>query len=207
MKVEKVKEHFNELYSEFECYWSSRPTLLVRKVAKLLSKDAEILDLGCGEGRNTLYLARQGFKRCMGVDISEEAIKKAKETRDKEGLMNAEFILGDIRNFPFSPTKYDCILAISSLHFLEKNEGFEVLEKMKEYTKDGGYNVVYNLSSRDRRFFKDPKAFLINAEDLLMVYRDWEILELLSGRELSLGHGEKGIHTHEVVKILARKKY
>ena len=45
--------------------------------------DAIVLDSGCGEGRNSIYLAKQGF-RVYGLDISAIAIDKAREWAEKK---------------------------------------------------------------------------------------------------------------------------
>ncbi|WP_433598082.1 class I SAM-dependent methyltransferase [Nocardia sp. CA-135953] len=53
------------------------------------------LDLGCGTGRNSVYLARHGW-RVTGVDMVEEAISKAQERARAEEVTGIRFVHADI---------------------------------------------------------------------------------------------------------------
>lgn len=58
--------------------------------------DQEILDLFCGCGTISLYLARQ-VGRVMGIEINAEAIEMAKLNASLNGISNSEFVAGDVR--------------------------------------------------------------------------------------------------------------
>lgn len=67
-----------------------------------------ILDLGCGVGAHSWYLAREGFK-VSGIDGSPSAIKFAKEKLRKEKLF-ADFYVGDIANLPYQDNSFDAVI-------------------------------------------------------------------------------------------------
>ncbi len=71
----------------------------IDQIIKLLDleKGARILDLCCGIGRHSLELARRGYK-VVGVDLTEEYLKKAHKQAENEGL-NIEFVRNDMRRF------------------------------------------------------------------------------------------------------------
>ena len=64
-----------------------------------LEQGAEVLDIGCGDGRDTLYLAQQGF-RATGVDIGKQPIAKAETTAEELGLGDVEFLAYDVLQLP-----------------------------------------------------------------------------------------------------------
>ena len=55
--------------------WESEKIL----IEKYISKDAKILDLGCGAGRTTINLYRLEYKDIIGLDYSEKLIESANE--------------------------------------------------------------------------------------------------------------------------------
>ncbi len=70
------------------------------------------LDLACGEGRNSIFLARNGFS-VTGVDISEEALAKAERRARADGVM-IDWINADLEGVVI-PGRFDLILNINFL--------------------------------------------------------------------------------------------
>ncbi|MEU6756857.1 class I SAM-dependent methyltransferase [Streptomyces sp. NPDC046685] len=78
------EEFWDARYSESTRIWSGRPNeALVREVSDLTPGRA--LDLGCGEGADAVWLARQGW-RVTGTDISKVALGRAAEHADEAGV-------------------------------------------------------------------------------------------------------------------------
>lgn len=64
-------------------------------------RGAEALDAGCGSGRYTMAMAKAGAKRAVGVDISERAIREARQRADRLGYgSNVEFHRGSVIDLP-----------------------------------------------------------------------------------------------------------
>lgn len=81
---------------------------LWKKFSKILFPDAQILDLGCGSGRDLRYFADQGF-RAIGVDYSFNLIKLAKH------LSNQPIISANFTSLPFTDKVFDGVWAVASL--------------------------------------------------------------------------------------------
>ena len=75
---------------------------------------AKLLDLGCGTGWTSIFLARMGFE-VTGVDIAPDMIHHANQARDKEGLTNLRFMVLDYEDLPFDE-EFDCAVFFDSLH-------------------------------------------------------------------------------------------
>ena len=190
---------FNEEYKKEECYWGKEPDKGVKLILKY-KKSGNVLDLGCGEGRNALFLAKNGFG-VTGVDISEEGIKKFKEIV-KQNNLKVKGIIEDIRKFKFN-NKYDIIISNATLHFLKEKEVKDIIEKIKENTKKYGLNVisVFTEENPDKNF---PYLFKIN--ELRNYYDGWEILGYKEGMTEMQKHGKLGeLHKHGFAVIIARK--
>src|SRR5882672_8542801 len=99
--------------------------MLARFVAKHyydapIRKDIKFLDVGCGNGANTWYLAREGFS-VAAIDGSTLAMERLR-LRLKEENLEAFLGCGDITKLDFKPDYFDCIIDISSLCYIQGDE-------------------------------------------------------------------------------------
>jgi len=104
---------------------SSDLLLLFRK--KLIKRGMKVLDLGCGLGTQTRFMAKKGVF-ATGIDISETAIKRAREqvlkdTMSLGGIRNelgigVNFIVGDVAKMPFPNGAFDFIYDRGCYHHL-----------------------------------------------------------------------------------------
>jgi arsenite methyltransferase len=71
-----------------------------------------VLDLGCGAGFDCFLASEKvGEKgRVIGVDMTEEMVKKARDNAKKQNITNAEFLLGEIENLPLKDNAVDIII-------------------------------------------------------------------------------------------------
>lgn len=101
-------EGWDRLYGEKEWALSLEPNaILVELVSSLNAGRA--LDLGSGEGRNTVWLAQRGW-RVTAVDFSCVAIEKAQRRAERCGL-EPEFVVADLNDFRPVPGAYDLVLS------------------------------------------------------------------------------------------------
>jgi 2-polyprenyl-3-methyl-5-hydroxy-6-metoxy-1,4-benzoquinol methylase len=101
------REDWDVRYAEAELLWSAKPNrFLVAEVADLVPGRA--LDLACGEGQNSRWLAELGWN-VTGVDFSEVAIAKASQ-RAAEQKIDVEFLCADLLEYAPAPTTFDLVL-------------------------------------------------------------------------------------------------
>jgi tellurite methyltransferase len=133
------------------------------------------LDVAMGGGRNTIYLARMGF-RAEGVDISSEAIKKAQESAAANGVSIGTRV-ADLEAGDYSVEKnaYDVIICFNYLHR-------PLIPHIKEGLKQGGV-VVYQTYTIDQAQFGKPDNpdFLLAHNELLEMFRDFRCLRYFEG--------------------------
>ncbi|WP_421083429.1 class I SAM-dependent methyltransferase [Rothia nasimurium] len=114
---ENSRELWNEIYSEREQMWSGKPNA---SLVTLIGNRAPstVLDLGCGEGGDVLWLAAGGWQ-ATGIDISDVAVGRARDRAATEGL-EATFIDADLTDWT-TDQRFDLIIT----SFLQSHADFD----------------------------------------------------------------------------------
>ena len=110
-----------------------------------------ILDVGCGPGRNTIFLAKEGFY-VVGVDISPTALKLALEKAINENLENCIFVTNDFLKLPFPDAYFDAAFSSYGIENMSLPKIKEALTEMKRVLRNGGSMLVTLHSPRHWRF-------------------------------------------------------
>ncbi|MBF0502482.1 MAG: class I SAM-dependent methyltransferase [Candidatus Riflebacteria bacterium] len=101
---------------------------LVQLLLPHVSRGGLVLDVGCGEGRNTIYPGRIGF-RAVGLDLSRKAVKLLSNNLFEEEVRGAA-ILGDARRLPFSSASFHGVLAHNLFDHLDGNGFTDSMEEV-----------------------------------------------------------------------------
>jgi SAM-dependent methyltransferase len=104
---------------------------------KVLNVQGRALDLGCGNGRNLIYLAQAYGMRGIGYDISDIAIKQAKEaSKDLPIQYESRSIAGDLA---LPDGAVNLVLDMMTSHFLKKEERETLLAEIVRVLRPGGW--------------------------------------------------------------------
>lgn len=127
---------WNERYAGTDLVWSAEPNrFLPPEVADL--PPGRALDLACGEGRNAIWLARQGWQ-VVGVDFAEAAIATARRLAADAGV-DVEWVVADVTTYE-PPGTFD--VAIAFYLQLVDEELVATLARMASATAPGGTVIV-----------------------------------------------------------------
>lgn len=107
-----------------------KPTELLDKFIQSIPIGATVMDVGCGSGRDSLYLKENGFN-VIPIDASKELADMAGET------INQEVIVANIENFKLE-NPVDGIWAMASLLHLSKNDFKKALVNIYDSLKEDG---------------------------------------------------------------------
>jgi SAM-dependent methyltransferase len=200
-----AKVSFEKKYREEKCYWGSKPSKGMDDILKY-KKYGTVLDVGVGEGRNALFLAKKGFD-VLGVDISEAGINKFLRL-GKKLKVKVSGVVSDITKFKFDK-KFDIIISVATLHFLSRKNIEIVIKKMKKHTDKSGLNLITVFTVDSPSFKMHPnKMYYFQRNELKNFYNDWKILNYKEFLTKPERHGRKGkIHTHGVAFLIAKKSF
>jgi tellurite methyltransferase len=194
-------------YAACPCFWGHEPGRLVKLLATHLKnfKGLTILDAGCGEGKNAIFLALQGAY-VRALDISELAINNARRAWLPNKLVTWE--ISDIRTVDLPDSIYDIVIAYGLLHCLSSMEEITgTVEKLKGATKSGGYNILCAFNNRYQELTAHPEfvPFLCDHHSFLNLYVGWEIKESSDSNLTEVHPHNKIEHTHSLTRLIARK--
>lgn len=198
MKPFWENEYLNKERSTF-----GNPSKEVEDIVSLLPNEVKILDVGCGDGRHSLYLAGLGFQ-VDAFDISQNAINKINYLKELSGL-NINTYVCDALEFEFKH-KYDLIIVHGVLQFIEREKQPEILELLKKWTNVNGYHIVALFTDEEPvpEDLKDVMVGVFKNEEIKDYYNEWEI-KMFESYKFNDEH-ENGIkHCHALNKIIARK--
>jgi ubiquinone/menaquinone biosynthesis C-methylase UbiE len=107
----------------------------------LPSVAGRLLDLGCGEG-DFIFMAKDKFEECYGVDVSSIGIERAKKiSKDRSYGNNIRFYNGDVdEGLPFNTSFFDVVTCIAVLEHVFNPPN--VLDEIYRVLKPGGMFIV-----------------------------------------------------------------
>ncbi|MBN2541483.1 methyltransferase domain-containing protein [bacterium] len=125
-----------------------------------LSKDMQILDLCCGQGRHTLELASRGYTNVFGLDRSHYLINRARKLSKQLGL-NVQFREGDARKFRFNNDTFDAIIIAGNSfgYFESSKDDRRVIEEVKRALKPGGKLLIDITNGKYMRNHFEPRSW------------------------------------------------
>ncbi|MDC6120430.1 tellurite resistance methyltransferase TehB [Serratia rubidaea] len=133
------------------------------------------LDLGCGGGRNALYLALKGFD-VTAWDKNAVAIAELNRIIDAEGISNIRATVQDLNSLRFQGD-YDFILSTVVMMFLQPAAIPSIIQDMQAATVSGGHNLI--VAAMDTSDFPCPLPFpfAFKPDELKNYYRGWQIVK------------------------------
>jgi SAM-dependent methyltransferase len=101
---------WDERYSASDYFYGKEPNDFLREQIRRLPAGGEVLCLAEGEGRNAVYLAREGFQ-VTAIDGSRVGLQKL-EALAKDSAVSVKTICADLAEFAIEPQAWDAIIAI-----------------------------------------------------------------------------------------------
>lgn len=133
------------------------------------------LDLGCGNGRNSLYLNQKGFD-VTAWDKNPMSINNLNQIIEAEGLKNITTDIVNLNELKFDG-EYDFILSTVVMMFLERDTIAGLIANMQRCTKAGGYNLIVAAMDTEDYPCNVGFPFAFKAGELSGYYQGWELIK------------------------------
>ncbi|MBI2054304.1 MAG: class I SAM-dependent methyltransferase [Candidatus Staskawiczbacteria bacterium] len=130
-------------------------------------KKIKILDLGCGAGCHTVFLAKEGFKT-YATDISENGINVTKK-RLNEKKLKADLKKALMENQPFPDDFFDAVISFGVFYYNSGSGYKKAVDGLYRILKEGGLAFIFTRTTDDYRFGKgkeiEKNTFVLDIED------------------------------------------
>ena len=104
-----------------------------------LVKDKIVLDIACGSGYGTDYLAKQGAREIIGADINETSVKNNQVNYQANNL---KFQVADALSLPFANNKFDIIVSLETVEHFAADKQSALIQEFKRVLKVGGLLIM-----------------------------------------------------------------
>jgi len=136
---------------------------------------SDVLDMGCSNGRNALYLGQLGFN-VTAIDNNPGAIDMLQGIINEEEINNIKAQVYDINNASLDQD-YGFISCTVTLMFVDPTRADAVIADMREHTLAGGYNLIVCAMSTEENPCPVPFPFTLKAGQLPEAYQGWEMVK------------------------------
>jgi SAM-dependent methyltransferase len=195
--LEKERVRWNNSLTKDSTYkFSKQPNALLVEAIKN-RKPGTALDVGMGQGRNSLYLASKRWK-VTGIDIADEAVAAAKQQAEKQKLViNA--VLSSRQDFDFGTERWNLITYI-----YEGCLDAEVLTKIKKSLKHKGI-IVFEFFHREAGIKLGRPTFGCESNSTKQLFANAGDFKITRYEEKE-GIADFGLEKYKLVKLVAVKK-
>ncbi|HEX7272075.1 MAG TPA: class I SAM-dependent methyltransferase [Casimicrobiaceae bacterium] len=198
------RETWIKRFAREDFLFGEEPNAFLRAQAHRLKASGSVLCVADGEGRNSVWLAEQGFT-VTAFDFAPNAVAKAKRLAARQGVRVSHGI-GDMYEWPWAAARYDALVAIF-IQFLPPEERDDVFAGMQSAVMPGGLFLLegYRPEQVDYATGGPPRRdHMYTREWLQRVFSSWEIFAL-DAYDAVIAEGQAHRGMSALIDLVARK--
>ena len=134
------------------------------------------LDVGCGQGRNALYLSQHGFE-VDAWDVNPSNLQKLEQIIQSEQIDNIQVQQRDLNADQSITGRYDFICCTVVMMFLEAQTVKPLIAQMQQATNVNGFNLIVCAMDTDDIPAQSDFPFTFKAGELSALYEGWNIVK------------------------------
>jgi len=208
-------EWWNKFYSDKEKpipFFKNIPDEnLISYIDRGILNPGKSLDIGCGYGRNSFYLAKKEFET-YGIDFSKTSIEWGKEIA-KEHSIKIIFLCQSIFDFQDKPESFDFIYDSGCLHHIKPHRRNQYLKTILKYLKPNGYFAMICFNLKGGANVSDYDVYRDNSMHGGMGFSEYKLktilnpyFEILEFREMVESADENVFGKSFLWTVLMKKK-
>jgi tellurite methyltransferase len=180
--------------------FGTAPSDFALEVAQLVRPGDYVLDLGCGEGRDSVFFAARGAV-VFGVDPSADGLAKARRLARLRGI-RVRWVHGPATGL--LPTGlFDLIFSCGSLHYVSRARRDDLFARLRAMTRPGGHQAHLVFTDDLVHEEKGEIVEYYRAGELRGAFADWQVLKQADHAIRCAQDGS--VHGHAVEEIVAAR--
>ena len=200
-----AREFWDQRYCTAEYIFGTAPNLFLASQQAAFKPGDRVLDVACGEGRNSVWLAQQGCE-VVGTDVSPLALEKARRLAAERGV-TVSWVEGDIRSWEWEPDRFDAVVCVF-IQFAEPEQRARLFAGFRSTLKPGGLLVLQGYTPKQVEYKTGgpPQAeHMYTAALLRDAFAGMEILHLREHEDV-LSEGTKHVGRSALIDLVARQR-
>jgi 2-polyprenyl-3-methyl-5-hydroxy-6-metoxy-1,4-benzoquinol methylase len=196
---------WDQRFAEAGYIFGTAPNMFLQSRAALFKAGMRVLDVACGEGRNSVWLAGQGCE-VEGFDVSPLALQKAVRLAE-DHKVSVRWERADIREWTWAPERFDAIVCIF-IQFASPADRARLFEGFHTALRPGGIVLLQGYTPRQLEYGTGgprDRAHLYTRELLEEAFSSFDILHL-EEHEAILAEGTKHVGRSALIDLIARKR-
>lgn len=181
------------------------------KQFKLSKEKVNVIDLGCGEGRSSVFLAKEGFN-VLGIDLSPTIIKKGIERFEKQSRV--DYCVAEISSLPIPSGTFDLVVDITTLNNQKSRKRHRYVREIRRTLKKKGYYYASVVSTKDPSCKKKcpTRHFILRKNGSYQQFYSIKIVKKLFSPYLDIvsikerKDGVSGTDEFESIEVVAKKR-
>jgi SAM-dependent methyltransferase len=195
---------WDQRFSGDDYLFGREPNEYLRSKAPLLPAGGRVLSVADGEGRNSVWLARQGLK-VQAFDISEVGVAKARLLASEAGV-SVDYTVADCEQYNWTAQSHDGVVAIF-IQFADPELRARLFANMVRALKPGGVLILQGYTPRQLEYKTGGPgqlSHLYTADLMRVAFKDLQIVELIE-YEAELNEGERHAGRSALLGLVATK--
>ena len=205
MNFDDAKAFWNERFNKQEFIFGKEPNeYLSLQTKTYLKPNQKVLCIADGEGRNGVWLAKQGMQ-VVGFDVSDIALEKAKQFA-KDNQVEIAYSLSDTDGFNWQENTYDAVIGIF-IQFAEPQMRARIFQQAYKALKPGGIFILQGYTPKQLEYKTGGPSLidhLYTEEMIRELAKDFQILDLCS-YEKELNEGARHAGMSALLGLVAKK--
>jgi tellurite methyltransferase len=176
--------------------FGTEPSDWAREIARLVRPGDAVLDLGCGEGRDSIFFAELGAV-VTGVDPAADGLDKARRLARRRSV-RVRWIEGGMTD-ALPVARFDLIFSCGTIHYVPRAERRPLFRRLAAMTRPGGHQAHVVFTDRLVHEEKGEIVDYFTAGELREAFVEWQVLR--SGERVISCAQDGTVHGHSVEEL------
>jgi 2-polyprenyl-3-methyl-5-hydroxy-6-metoxy-1,4-benzoquinol methylase len=198
-------QFWNNRFDKEEFIFGKKPNeYLVEHTSLYLKPGNKVLCIADGEGRNGVWLAKQGMQ-VVGFDASDVALAKAKQFAQENHVV-IDYSFSDTDSFTWQVNSYDAVIGIF-IQFAEPKMRSRIFKQVHDALKPGGIFILQGYTPKQLEYKTGGPSLIdhLYTEEIIRdLVKDFQILDLCC-YEKELFEGARHTGMSALLGLVARK--